>query len=121
MAHTHKSGDKRENQEDQSLIPAIKEREQNLAAMLQETRLQCEDEVRKAEGEGARRVARAKDQVAQSAAARRDGETKRVEAEVGDLSRGLDREIEDLERTAARNRDRAAATIVAAVWPEGQG
>ena len=118
MAHARKTGGEQENREDQSLIPAIREREQSLAALLEETRRRCEDEVRQAEGEAARRVADGGANAARAAAARREAEAARVEAETGDLARGLELEIREIEAVAARNLDRAAAMIVAAVWPE---
>jgi len=118
MTHGRKTGDEGENREDQSLIPAIREREKKLAALLEETRRRCEQEVRQAEGEAARRVADAGANAARAAAARREAEAARVEAETGNLAQGLELELREIAETAARNLDRAAAVVVAAVWPE---
>ena len=52
MAHKAKKQEKKQ-EEDQSLVPMIKEREQKLAELLQQTREACDAEVVQAEQESA--------------------------------------------------------------------
>jgi len=121
MAHSSKARKQQEVQEDQSLIPAIKDREQQLARMLEETRRECEEQVRAAEQGAARRIADAREEAVRSAGSRREKETERLQAEVDEMARELGSKIEQLERTRDQNLERAAKFVVGTVWPEGEG
>ncbi len=101
--------------EDQSLIPAIKEREVRLAEMLQQKREECAARVREAEAAAERRVADAREESARSTESRRKREVEAAEAEVIELRRGLEQKVADIAKTAERNRERAVAALLDAV------
>jgi hypothetical protein len=98
--------------EDQSLIPAIKEREARLAEMLERKRAECEASVREAEAAAERRIAAARDESARSAESRRKREAEAVEAEVVELRQGLERRVAAVAATAERNHARAVSALL---------
>ena len=113
MAQKRKREEARD--EDQSLIPAIKEREARLAEMLQQKREEGAARVREAEWAAERRVADARAESARSAESRRKREAEAAEAEVIELRRGLEERVADIAKTAGRNHEKAVAALLDAV------
>ena len=117
MAHKGKR-DEAHQDEDQSLIPAIKERETRLAEMLQQGREECAARVREAEAAAERRIAAAREESAVSAESRRRREAEAAEAEVIGLRRGLEQRAAAIATMAERNHERAVSALLNAVRGE---
>ncbi len=107
-----------EHDEDQSLIPAIKEREVRLAEMLQAKREECAGRVRDAEAAAERRIAEARDESAAQAEIRRRQEAEAAEREVVELRRGLEQRVAAIAAAAERNHDKAVSALLEAVRGE---
>ena len=112
---------KRGQQELGSLIPSVRNTEEDLNALMTETRERAERAVADAETRAREILSEAQAALPAVLAAERETEMRRLREEAEDVARAEKGRTEALELYARAVRESAVAYVVSRVWPGGGG
>jgi F0F1-type ATP synthase membrane subunit b/b' len=106
-------------QAEQSLVPMVREREEELRRRLEEARHTADEMVQQAEREAAERLAREQAELPRLLERQLAGAIQRLEAQAGERRQAAGRAGDRVREAAEQNMEAAVTAIVAAVWPRG--